>query len=159
MNRALPIGLFCGLAVACFTGAASASPPLNVTPTLLNRATFEPFDVKTDHAAPLDFQAKAKSRLDVVVRQHDYAPGGHTGWHMHPGPVLITVKAGTLTFYEYDDPTCTPVVVHANEGYVDDGHGHIAVNDTGSVAVDISVILAPVAGPFRSELPAGRCGF
>ena len=62
------------------------------------------------------FKAEAKSPIDVVVRRHDYLAGGTTGWHAHPYPVLITVITGTLTFYEYDDPTCTPVVVSAARG-------------------------------------------
>src|SRR2546429_7365130 len=33
-------------------------------------------------------KAKAKAPIDMVVRQHVYAPGSSTGWHTHPGPVL-----------------------------------------------------------------------
>src|SRR4026207_474384 len=32
------------------------------------------------------------------------APGGTTGWHMHPGPHLIVVTEGTLTYYRGNDP-------------------------------------------------------
>jgi hypothetical protein len=159
MNKLCCIGLPCLLSFVCFATGASASPASGVTPTLLNRSTFDPFSVRTDHDSPISFQGKAKTPVDIVVRQHDYAVGGHTGWHMHPGPVFITVKTGTLTFYESDDPTCTPIVVHAGEGYVDDGHGHIGVNASGAPATDVSVILAPVGGSFRTELPAGQCGF
>jgi hypothetical protein len=75
--------------------------------------------------------------------------------------VFITVLKGMLTFYEYDDPTCTPNVVRAGEGYVDDGHGHIGVNDSDQPALDVSVILAPVGLAFRGELnaPSPYCGF
>lgn len=139
----------------------SASPPVGVQPTLLSRGTYEAFKVGTDHDSPVDFDARAKSRMDVVVREHAYAPGGSTGWHAHPGPVFITVVQGALTFYEYDDPTCTPKVVTAGQGYVDDGHGHIGINATDQPALDVSVILAPVAGGFRTELPAPgpHCSF
>jgi len=162
MNKMLAVGVSFVLSFACFTSIAWASPPVGVTPTLLNRATFEPFYVKTDHDSPISFQAKARTDVDIVVRQHDYVGHAYTGWHKHPGPVFITVKTGTLTFYEYDDPTCTPIVVNHNEGYVDDGHGHIGVNETNQPAVDISVILAPVGAPFRTEIdvgPEGRCGY
>jgi hypothetical protein len=161
MKKMLCIGVSCVLGLLGCAIVASASPPSDVTPLVINRATFEPFSVKTDHDSPIDFQAKAKSDFDIVVRQHTYLPGGFTGWHTHPGPVFITVKTGTLTFYEYDDPTCTPKVVTAGEGYVDTGHGHMGVNATDQLALDVSVILAPVGGAFRAELPAPNpyCGF
>jgi hypothetical protein len=75
--------------------------------------------------------------------------------------VLITVLQGQVTFYEADDPTCTPHVVSAGEGYVDTGRGHIGRNETGQSAKDVTVILAPVNLPFRNELPAPNpyCGF
>ncbi len=162
MQKMLCMGVSCVLGFLGCAIVASASPPSNVMALVINRATFEPFSVKTDHDSPIDFQAKAKTDVDIVVRQHDYLAGAYTGWHKHPGPVFITVKTGTLTFYEYDDPSCTPIVVNAGEGYVDDGHGHIGVNQTDQPAEDFSVILAPVGAPFRTEIdvgPNGRCGY
>ena len=146
------------LAVAATIAVASA--PSNVTPTLLARGTYDSFKVMSQQG-PGMFKAEAKAAIDVVVRRHDYAAGGSTGWHAHPYPVFITVLTGTLTFYEYDDPTCTPVVVSAGRGYVDSGHGHLARNETGEPATDISVILAPVGGAFRTELaaPGPFCDF
>ena len=107
------------------------------------------------------FKAEAKAPIDVVVRRHAYLPGGSTGWHAHPYPVLITVVEGELTFYEYDDPTCTPQVVTAGNGYVDSGHGHLARNETDLPALDVSVIMAPVGAAFRTELeaPGPFCDF
>ena len=147
------------LLVAAVTFAV-ASPAVNVTPTLLARGTYPAFKVSSMHG-PGMFKADAKSPIDVVVRRHDYAAGGSTGWHAHPYPVLITVTSGTLTFYEYDDPTCTGTVVSAGGGYVDSGHGHIARNETDQPAVDTSVIFAPVGGAFRTELaaPGPFCDF
>jgi hypothetical protein len=161
MNKMLGVSVSCVLSVIASAMPAWASPAFEVTPMVINRAMFAPFKVKTVHDSPIDFRATARSDLDIVVRQHNYGPRGHTGWHKHPGPVFITVKTGTLTFYEYDDPTCTPNAVMAGEGYVDDGHGHIGRNETDQPAVDVSVILAPVAGPFRTELdaPSPYCGF
>jgi len=148
------------VALVCAT-IAWASPPSGVTPTVISRGTYEPFKVKTDPDSLVDFQAKAKADFDMVVRKHEYLPHAYTGWHTHPGPVFITVVQGTLTFYERDDPSCTPNIVSAGEGYVDTGHGHIGVNNTDQPALDVSVILAPVGLAFRGELdaPSPYCGF
>ena len=166
MNRTLkrPIVL---AAVAALTFAATAatitiaSSPSGVTPTVLARGTYDSFKVMSHPDGNGLFKAEAKQPIDVVVRRHEYAAGGSTGWHAHPYPVFITVISGQVTFYEYDDPTCSPTVVSAGHGYVDSGHGHIGRNETGQPAVDISVIMAPVGAPFRTEIdaPGPHCGF
>src|SRR5687768_7532396 len=86
------------IAIAAGGMFVSAEPASGVTATVLARGMYEPFKVKTSHASPVDFDAKAHSHLDVVVRRHDYVAGGSTGWHSHPAPVFITVTQGQLTF-------------------------------------------------------------
>jgi hypothetical protein len=170
MKRTIGAGIVLAFVVVVCGVLVWAEPASGVTPKVLARGLYEPFKVKTEPESLIDFEAKAKSHVDVVVRQHDYIAGSSTGWHTHPGPVFITVTQGQLTFYELDDPTCTPHIVSANPaagtnfggGYVDNGHGHIARNESGLPAQDVSVILAPVGQPFRTDLPAHAnpsCGF
>ena len=149
------------LAPAAFVASIVASPASGVTPTLLARGTYEEFTESSIKDSPVEFRTKTKSPIDVVIRRHDYAIGSHTGWHSHPGPVFITVTSGQLTYYLYDDPECTPHVVSAGQGFVDDGRGHIVRNESGQPAQDVSVIVAPVGGAFRGELdaPSPHCGF
>jgi len=148
---------------ALFLGAAAvvwAEPPTGVTPNLIGRGTYNAFNVQGDPRV-VEFLAESKKPVDIVVRTHDYAPGSSTGWHSHPGPVFITILEGKVTFYELDDPSCTPKVVSKGEGYVDTGRGHIGRNETGAPAKDVTVFIAPVGTPFRSELPANapQCKF
>jgi len=140
---------------------AWASPAVGVTPVVIARATYEPFKVKTEPDSLVDVEVKNKTHVDMVVRTHDYAVASSTGWHTHPGPVFINVVQGQVTFYEADDPTCTPHVVSQGQGYVDAGRGHIGRNESGQPAKDVTVIFAPVNLPFRGELPAPNpnCGF
>ncbi len=149
------------LVVAALGAVAIASPPSGVTPTLLARGTYDSFAVSTAPFGRGNFKMESRTPTDIVVRRHDYAPGSTTGWHSHPGPVFITVTQGQLTFYSYDDPTCTPHVVSVGQGYVDNGRGHIGRNESGQPAQDYSVIIAPVAGAFRGELdaPGPYCNF
>ncbi|MGZ4152701.1 MAG: cupin domain-containing protein [Actinomycetota bacterium] len=149
------------LGVAAFATITHASPATGVTPTLLARGTYDAYDLKTDPHSSIDFKAKTKEATDVVVQRHDFQPGGSTGWHQHPGPIFITVTQGTLTFYERDDPTCSPHVVTAGHGYVDTGMGHIGINETNAPAQDVAVAIAPVGAPFRTELtaPGPYCNF
>lgn len=162
MNRPILIAMVPAILLAgMLASIALASPPVGVTPTLLARGTYDSFKVRSYPQGPGDFKAEAKAATDIVVRRHDYEPGSTTGWHTHPGPVFVTVIEGEVTFYEYDDPTCTPNVVKAGEGYVDTGRGHIGRNETGQPATDVTVIIAPVGGAFRGELdaPGPHCDF
>lgn len=34
---------------------------------------------------------------DSAIQEVTLAPGGHTGWHSHPGPTFVTVKEGEGT--------------------------------------------------------------
>ncbi len=149
------------VALGAFVAVTKASPPSGVTPTLLARGTYPKFFVSSVRPGGPNFSASAFSPLDMVVRRHDYAPGSTTGWHTHPGPVFITVTQGRLTYYDYNDPSCTPHVVSAGQAIVDNGHGHIVRNESGEPAQDVSVIVAPVGGAFRGELnaPGPYCNF
>jgi len=137
-----------------YTAITWAGPPQGVTATVVGRATYSRFKVKTtppeseeEHnqgKVSLDFMAQAKPGMDMVVRTIDYLPRSTTGWHTHPGPVFINVISGTVTFYEVDDPTCTPRVVTAGQGYVDTGHGHIGRNETDLPAKDVTISIVAV---------------
>ena len=151
------------LSFAAFVAITNAEPPSGVTATVLARGTYDSFNVRSDPLGPIfDFRAHSQAPIDIVVRKHDYQPHSTTGWHSHPGPIFVTVTQGQLTYYELDDPTCTPHVVTAGHGFVDNGRGHVVRNETDQSAQDISVITAPVGGVFRTNLPANanpNCGF
>jgi quercetin dioxygenase-like cupin family protein len=89
------------------------------------------------------------------------APGGNFGWHSHPGPSLVIVKSGTSTFYDGNDPTCTPHVYAAGSAYVDPGGDtHIARNEGTTELVIIVARLLPEGAPARIDQPApGNCPF
>jgi hypothetical protein len=125
------------------------------SPTYIGQGTYSDLNVKRI-ADDWQVQLKAQKGLEVVVRSFAYAPGSFTGWHQHPGPVLISIIEGTVTFYDADHP-CTPIVRHAGEGYLDTGEGHMGRNLTGEPAKDVTIYLAPpgtqVSG-LRIDMPA-----
>ena len=151
------------------TEAATPAPLFTLSSgsqsTLLGRATFaDPSDptfkvkrISGDWHA----EVKATPNLDIAVQRIVFQPGGQSGWHRHPGPVFIEVVSGTMTFYMSDDPTCTPMVRSAGQGYLDVGeHAHIARNESGAPAENIVVYLAPQAAALRIDAPdPGNCPF
>ena len=146
-------------------GAPSFTLSSGSQSTLLGRATFgDPADptfkvkrITGDWHA----EVKATPNLDMAVQRIVFQPGGQSGWHRHPGPVFIQVVSGTMTFYMSDDPTCTPMVRTAGQGYLDVGeHPHIARNESGAPAENIVVYLAPQGAALRIDAPdPGNCPF
>ena len=124
------------------------------TSTLVGRGSFVPgFKVKRETNG-WEAEVEVKPDLDVAVQTITFAPGGQSGWHRHPGPVFITVKTGTMTFYESDDPACTPTIRSAGQGYLDTGeHAHIARNESAAPAENVVVYFAPAGAALRIDAP------
>jgi hypothetical protein len=74
------------------------NPGSMVTITTLVTANF-------DHAVHLNsdrVKFQTKDPTDVRMQQLVFAPGGRSGWHHHPGMVIVTVQSGALTLWESD---------------------------------------------------------
>lgn len=151
------------VAVIVAVALAWGTPGSGSQSTLIGRATFqEAFKVKRKAAGGWEVEVEATPALDIAVQVVDFKPGGQSGWHSHPGPVFISVVAGTMTFYASDDPTCQPIVRHAGEGFLDTGdHAHIARNEDPTVpARNVVTYFAPPGAALRIDQPdPGNCPF
>jgi quercetin dioxygenase-like cupin family protein len=68
----------------------------------------------------------AKSGGAEVYVQHAFIPaGGSTIWHTHPGPVIVTVVDGSLTYEDAHAGTCRQRTYTEGFGFVDPGFGHV----------------------------------
>jgi quercetin dioxygenase-like cupin family protein len=104
---------------------------------------------------------KTKGSSDVHVNQITIQPGGTFGWHSHPGLSFVIVKSGTATFYEGDDPTCTPHVVPAGSTLFEPaGDVHIPRNEGSEPLVIVVIQLLPTGAVRRIDEPSpGNCTF
>jgi quercetin dioxygenase-like cupin family protein len=128
--------------------------------TLVGRGHLGRFDVHSK-AAGYDVKLKSHDDTDIEVRTIGVAPGGHSGWHFHPGPVLVIVKVGTITFYHGDDPTCTGTRYAAGSAFIEKGGDvGIARNETASVDTVVATFFVPAGGLTRLDAAApGNCPF
>ena len=91
-------------------------------------------------------------------------PGGTTGWHTHPGPVLVTVTSGVLKLVYADDATCEGRTYRAGESYVDRGdktaHTGLTVGPA-KVVLSVTYLVPGEPGtPTRIDAPnPGNCPF
>ena len=102
-----------------------------------------------------DVKIKTKGDSDIWVVHNRIVPGGHTGWHSHPGPSIISVVAGKATEYHSDDPL-TPIVHAAGTAFIDEGgdHSHIVVNEGNVDLVLVAFQVLPTGATRRIDMPA-----
>jgi quercetin dioxygenase-like cupin family protein len=155
VQRAVVLGL---VAVMASVAIASATPGAGAVGTILSVGTLSA-GVKI-HTDELKFSTR--DDIQVVTQTITIAPGGHTGWHSHPGPVFVTITAGTMTFYDADDLTCSAGIYETGDSFVDrgGGHVHIARNEGTVNMVLFATYLVPVGAPIRTDVAnLGTCPF
>jgi quercetin dioxygenase-like cupin family protein len=133
-------------ATVFMTWPAAASRGAGVTATIVARGT-------TNDRVHLE----ANGATELVYQRVTIQPGGFTGWHYHPGPVLAVVESGTLTHY---DDHCRANTYLTGEAFEEDpgpGHVHMGANLSGTpVVLDVTYVV-PAGGLLRVEAQAPSC--
>src|SRR3982074_1131471 len=77
---------------------------------------------------------------DLIV-----GPGGYTGWHSHPGLLMITMKEGSVDFYNKD---CLKNTYTAGQSFTEGAEPHALVN-TASANARLLIAYIVKAGESR----------
>ena len=97
---------------------------------------------------------QSKGQSDFFYQDLVVAPGGRTGWHHHPGLLMITVKEGTVDFY---DARCTKQIFTAGQAFMEGSEPHNALN-TGVINARLLVFYITKKGePRRLENSQPSC--
>lgn len=140
---------------------ASETMGVGFTGATVGRGNAGTFHIKSKDAGDYDIDLKTKDNTDLLVTNLVVAAGGHSGWHSHPGPVLVIVKTGTMTLYDGNDPTCTGTPHPAGTVFIEEGgRVHIARNEGAVEATMTASSFLPAGGPGRVDAAApGNCAF
>jgi quercetin dioxygenase-like cupin family protein len=137
-RRALGAALLALSLIGVVAGTALATPANQFVGTPLARGTMtEPIQ---RNVGDVKFQTKGAVVLNVVTV--NVAAGGSSGWHSHPGVVLVTVKQGAITFY---DQSCVATVHPTGTSFIEaegDGPG-LARNEGSTEAIVYVTYIAP----------------
>ena len=91
---------------------------------------------------------------NVLMQDVDYFAGGHTGWHSHPGILVLTVVSGSLEWY---DANCNKTVYNAGDSFTENTAIHYFRN-VGTADVHLTTAYILAAGqPRRIDQPAPAC--
>jgi quercetin dioxygenase-like cupin family protein len=136
------------IAVAAITGTALATAPVGQTTTLLARGTAGRLDAKHDGVRLV---TRHDISADVAVATVTFAPGGSSGWHHHPGVVVVVVRSGTVTFY---DKNCHPEVHNAGDAFIESANSPgLATNHGAEDAVVEATFIVPASTPPAPPTP------
>lgn len=133
---------------------ALASPGSGVTPTTY--VTSNLTDIVDFNHNRIKFQTK--NATTVRVQKLEFAPGGRTGFHHHPGVVIVSIQSGSLTLV---DGSCATEEHGAGSVFVEgEDHVHEAVSPGGATVYVTYIVprdYTPANEKFRVEEPVPYC--
>jgi quercetin dioxygenase-like cupin family protein len=107
-------------AVFLSSNAVMATPSVGFTAKVLAKGTLS----KPAKINALGVKFSTEQPTDVYVQQVDIAPGGVSGWHEHPGLVMVAVATGAVIVHagcqagqqysagqSFVEPPLTPILV------------------------------------------------
>jgi hypothetical protein len=149
---AVALGAITVIAAAGAT-VALANPGSQIITTILgHRATLsDSVQVNQDR---VKFQTKDPT--DVLVQTITFMPRGTSGWHFHPGIVIVVVESGQVTTH---DENCQTATYGPHQSFVESGTLPFMVsNDSATVnAVVYATLVVPAGSPFRIETAPPAC--
>ena len=134
--------------VGTTTTVAVASPSFGLTPT----TTFVTADLAQDvHLNSDKVKFQTKGPTDVRVQRLDFVAGGYSGWHHHPGMVIVAVQSGAVTLTHAD---CSSVTygpgLPAGSVFVESGDEPVQASSATGATV-YATYVAPDGAGFRLE--------
>lgn len=136
------------VAVVALAGAALATTPMGFTTNVLARGSAGQLHAKHDG---IRLTSRHGVSADVAVATVTIDPGGSSGWHHHPGIVLVVVQSGTVSFY---NKHCRAEVHQAGETFIEssDSPGLAKNTGTGTAVVEATFIV-PASTPPAPPTP------
>lgn len=156
MLKAIRSPLLALVFVVGLAGAAVATPAVDFgPPTPLSRGTLG----ESVHYNTGEVKFQTKGAVDFVTQTITIGAKGNgasSGWHSHPGVVLVTVKSGTLVHYDAD---CSAKTYPAGSAFAESGGAPALVrNESADPAVVYVTYVVPAGTTaLRNDAPNPGC--
>jgi quercetin dioxygenase-like cupin family protein len=87
-------------------GSALATPVISATAeTARGPLVDRPLDVNWHFGPENKVKLQTQGAVEIAAQRIVIAPGGTLGWHSHPGPTVVTILRGTMSFYHAEHCT------------------------------------------------------
>lgn len=114
-----------GAAVVVGAGVAIAAHAPEIDPATVPTGFFVAHNYVADVPVSAIARAVKPNGTDVFVQHLSLGANQVFAWHTHPGPVVVTVRSGSLIYQDAAHNTCRDRTYTAGQGFVDPGFGHV----------------------------------
>jgi hypothetical protein len=114
-----------GGAVVVGVGVALAAHAPEIDPATVPTGFFVAHNHVADVPVSPFARAVEPNGADVFVQHLRLGANQASAWHTHPGPVVVTIRSGSLTYQNAHHNTCLDRPYTAGQGFVDPGYGHV----------------------------------
>jgi hypothetical protein len=144
-----------GLTALAIPAPAFASPGSGITSVVLATGDLEQI-VNYNHDR---IKMQTKDAADVRVQRLDFGAGAYTGWHHHPGVVIVTVASGLITTVDHECRTVSYGPGSPNGSVFVEGHDTPMEARSTNGGTVYATYITPSATPpvFRIEDAAQNC--
>jgi quercetin dioxygenase-like cupin family protein len=144
-----------------------ATPGNGFAPNPIGSGNVGTLNINTaqDKTGKWGLHLKTLSSTDISADRLVVQESGFSGWHAHPGPVLVVVTQGSITWYDGSNPLCTGQTYTVGQAFIEEPFVvHNVVNVSASADAEfLAFTIKPqgVVGPaFRLDRPKPtNCGF
>jgi hypothetical protein len=141
------------VAVLAFAGGALASHVTQIDPATVPTGFLAAHNAIHDVPVSALARAVTPDGTDAFIQHVRLGPNVPTGWHTHPGPAIVTVVKGAVTYEDADANRCVDATYTAGEGFVDRGFGHVHRAIAGADGVDFYVVYLLPPGSATHVIP------
>ena len=106
-------------------GIALAAHAPEIDPATVPTGFFVAHNQVADFPVSPIARAVNPNGADVFVQHLSLGANQVFAWHTHPGPVVVTVRSGSLTYQDAGPNACRNRTYTAGQGFVDPGFGHV----------------------------------
>lgn len=139
MSRKQVAALIAGAALA-LGGAALAGHVTVVDPATVPTGMLAAHNSVGDIPVSALARAVTPDGAELFVQHVRLGANTATGWHTHPGPALVAVVDGSLTYEDATANRCNRILYEEGQGFVDRGFGHVHRAIAGGEGVDFYVV-------------------
>jgi quercetin dioxygenase-like cupin family protein len=151
-TRAVALFAFVIGAIFLSTSTVVATPGSGFGATTVSKGTLAG-PVKLEG---LGLKLSTNATTDMVIQQINIDPGGQSGWHQHPGLVLVTVVSGAV----YVQVECEPAQMFSvGQSFVEPPLTTVKVSNVSATAPgrNFATLVVPAGRALRIEAPAPDC--